>query len=60
MPKILKLINNKIGDKIYYKYMINIPPEIIRFRGFSQIDEFSIKSSKTQIILNKLNKELSL
>lgn len=43
----------KHKDKDYYKYMVNIPPMIVREAGFKEGDELDIDAKTGKIILKK-------
>ena len=32
--KIMKVLDKKVGDTIYYKYRVNLPKEVVRESGY--------------------------
>jgi len=51
--KLQKRFLRKHKDKDYYKYMVNIPPMIVREAGFKEGDELDIDAKTGKIILKK-------
>jgi len=51
--KIQKQLSKKRGDKIYHKYVVNIPSEIIKKSGFKEGDELEAEAKKGEIKLKK-------
>lgn len=51
--KLQKRFLRKIGDKEYYKFMINIPPDKIKESRFKEGDELKAEATKDKIILRK-------
>lgn len=51
--KIQKQISDKRGDKIYYKYVIVLPKEILKKSRLKAGDGLDIETSKDKIILKK-------
>ena len=51
--KIQKQLSKKRGDKIYYKYMLNIPPKLIEESGFKEGDELEGEAKKGEVRLKK-------
>jgi len=51
--KIQKRFLRKYNNKDYYKYMINIPPLILKESGIKYGEEVEIKTEKGKIILEK-------
>jgi len=54
--KIQKRFLRKYKDKDYYKYVVNIPPMILKETGIKYGEEIEIKSNKGKIVLKKKNK----
>lgn len=55
--KIQKRFLRKYNNKDYYKFMINIPPEIIKTSGFKEGDELEAEAKKGEIKLKAKKKE---
>lgn len=51
--KIQKQLSKKRGSKIYHKYVVVIPPEVIEKAGLKEGDELSAEASKNKIVLKK-------
>ena len=51
--KIQKRFLRKYKDKDYYKYMVNLPPNIIKEAGIEYGEDIDIKAEKGKIILKK-------
>ena len=51
--KIQKQLSKKRGDKIYHKYILNIPKEILEKSGFKEGDELEAEAKKGEIKLKK-------
>ena len=49
--KIQKQLSKKRGDKIYYKYILNISKEILKKSGFKEGDELQAEAKKGEIKL---------
>lgn len=54
--KIQKQLSKKRGDKIYHKYILNIPKEILEKSGFKEGDELQAEAKKGEIKLRKEEK----
>lgn len=54
--KIQKRFLRKYKDKDYYKYIINIPPMILKETGLKYGEELEIKTEKGKIILKRTKK----
>ncbi len=54
--KIQKRFLRKYKDKDYYKYIINIPPMVIKESGLEYGEEVEIKAEKDKIVLKKKKK----
>ena len=46
MVKLQKQISRKKGNKEYYKYVITIPPEVIKEKGLKAGDEIQVTFGK--------------
>jgi len=55
--KIQKRFLRNYKDKDYYKYMVNIPPLILKESGLKYGEELEIKSENGKIVLKKKEKE---
>ena len=55
--KLQKRFLRKHKNKDYYKYMVNIPPLMIREAGFEEGDELDIDAKTDKIILKKKKRE---
>ena len=58
--KIQKRFLRKYKDKDYYKYIINIPPMILKEAGFedyNNLEDFEIKAEKGKISIVKGKKK---
>lgn len=55
--KIQKRFLRKYKDKDYYKYVVNLPPLILKESGIKYGEEVGIKVEKGRIILEKKKKE---
>jgi len=51
--KLQKRFLREYNKKKYFKYMINIPPEIIEEAGFKEGDELEAEARKSEIKLKK-------
>jgi len=51
--KIQKRFLRKHKDKDYYKYVVNIPPMILKEAGVKYGEDVEIKAEKGKIILKK-------
>ncbi len=51
--KIQKRFLRKHNNKDYYKYMVNIPPLILKESGIEYGEDVEIKSEKGKIVLKK-------
>jgi len=51
--KLQKRFLRKYKDKNYYKFMINIPPEIVKESGFEEGDEIEVSGEGKVITLRK-------
>ncbi len=55
--KIQKRFLRKYNDKDYYKFMVNIPPAVLKEAGLEYGGEIEIKAENGKIILEKKSKE---
>ena len=55
--KIQKRFLRKYKDKNYYKYIVNIPPMIIKEAGLDYGQELEIAVEKGRIVLKKKSKQ---
>jgi len=55
--KIQKRFLRKYKDKDYYKYVINIPPMILKEAGLGYGEDVEIKAEKGKIVLGKRRKK---
>lgn len=51
--KIQKQLSKKRDKKKYYRYVINIPSEILKKAGFKEGDELNAEAKKGEIRLGK-------
>ncbi len=51
--KLQKQLSKKRGDKKYYRYVINIPSNIIKKLGFKAGDELKADVKKNELRLRK-------
>ena len=51
--KLQKRFLRKYNDKDYYKFMVNIPPEIIEQAKLNEGDELKVRVAENKIILEK-------
>ena len=56
--KIQKRFLRKYKDKDYYKYIVNIPPMVLKETGLKYGEELEIKTEKGKIILKKKLKKI--
>ena len=56
--KIQKRFLRKYKDKDYYKYIVNIPPMVLKETGLKYGEELEIKTEKGKIILEKKPKKI--
>jgi len=54
--KIQKRFLRKYKDKDYYKYMVNIPPLVVKEAGLEYGEDIEVKVEKGKIILKKKDK----
>jgi len=52
--KIQKRFLRKYKEKDYYKYIVNIPPLVLKEAGLKDEDEVEIKASKDKLQLKSL------
>ena len=57
--KIQKRFLRKYNDKDYYKYIINIPPMVLKEAGLKYGEELVMETEKGRIVLKKKSKEKS-
>jgi len=57
--KIQKRFLRKYKDKDYHKYIVNIPPMILKESGLKYGEELEIKTERGRIVLKKKSKERS-
>lgn len=55
--KIQKRFLRKYNNKDYYKYMVNLPPLILKEAGIKYDEEVEIKAEKGKVILEKKGKK---
>jgi len=53
--KLQKRFLRKYNEKDYFKFMINLPPEIIEQAKLKEGDELKVRVEKDKIILEKEN-----
>jgi len=46
MPKVQKQVSRKVGDKVYPKYVVTIPPEVLEKYGIEAGDDVEISLKK--------------
>lgn len=51
--KLQKQLGKKMGGKVYHKYVVVIPPEIIEKSEFKEGDNLEADASKYHIIIKK-------
>ena len=51
--KIQKQLSKKRGDKIYYKYVLNIPSKLLKKSGFKAGDELKADAKKGEVRLRR-------
>lgn len=51
--KLQKQLSKKRGDKVYHKYVINIPEEIIKKAQLKKGDELEVEAEQGRIVLKK-------
>lgn len=51
--KLQKRFLREVNKKKYYKFMINIPPELVEKAKFKEGDELEGKAEKNKIVLRK-------
>jgi hypothetical protein len=51
--KIQKRFLRKYNNKDYYKYIVNLPPLILKEAGIEYNEEVEIKAEKGKVILEK-------
>ena len=56
--KIQKRFLRKYKDKDYYKYVINLPPMVLKEAGLKYGEELKIKTEKGKIVLEKKTKKI--
>jgi len=55
--KIQKRFLRKHKDKDYYKYIVNLPPMIVKEAGIEYGDDVEVKTEKGKIVLEKKQKK---
>lgn len=53
MMKLQRRFLRKYNNKDYYKFMINIPPEVVEKTGFKEGDKLMAEAKKGEIKLKK-------
>lgn len=53
MVRLQKQLSRKVGDKIYPKYVIVIPPKVVKEAGFKEGQELQLEIDKGKIIIKK-------
>ena len=51
--KIQKQLSKRVGDKVYHKYVVVIPEEIISESGFKEGDSLEAEAKKGEIKLKR-------
>jgi len=51
--KIQKQLSKKRADKEYYRYVINIPLDVLKKSGFKEGDELEAEAKKGEVRLRK-------
>ncbi|MFZ5955317.1 MAG: AbrB/MazE/SpoVT family DNA-binding domain-containing protein [Nanoarchaeota archaeon] len=51
--KLQKRFIRKVNNKDYYKYILNVPPMIIKESGIKEGEEIDIKVENGKIVLRK-------
>jgi len=54
--KIQKQLSKKRGNKVYHKYILNLPSELLEKSGFKEGDELEAEAKKGEIKLKKKEK----
>lgn len=54
--KVQKRFLRKYKEKDYYKYVVNIPPLVLREAGFGEEENIEINAEKGKIVLKKKKK----
>lgn len=53
MVKLQKRFSRKVNDKDYYKYIINIPPKLVKEANLKGGQEVKLKAEKGKITITK-------
>lgn len=53
MAKLQKQLSRKVGDKEYAKYVLVIPPKMVKEAGLKEGQEFELRIKDDRIILEK-------
>ena len=53
--KILKVKSREYKNKVYHKYRINLPEEIMQKSGFKEGDELEAEAKKGEVRLRRKN-----
>ena len=51
--KLQKQLGKKVGDKIYPKWVVVIPPNVVEQSGFKEGDELEAEAKKGEIKLKR-------
>ena len=51
--RLQKQLGKKVGDKVYPKYVVVIPPKLIEESGFKEGDELEGEAKKGEVKLKK-------
>jgi len=54
--KIQKQLSKKVGDKIYYKYVIVLPEDLVKNSELKETDELVGESSRHTLTIKKSEK----
>jgi bifunctional DNA-binding transcriptional regulator/antitoxin component of YhaV-PrlF toxin-antitoxin module len=54
--KIQKQLSKKRGNKVYHKFILNIPSELLEESGFKEGDELEAEAKKGEIRLRRITR----
>ena len=51
--KLQKQLSKKIGGKVYYKYVIVLPSDVVEKAGFKEGEELEARAAKGKIVVSQ-------
>jgi hypothetical protein len=51
--KLQRLVNRKVGDKTYHKWILNIPPALVEELGWTDQTELVAETDEGRLVIRK-------